>query len=230
MMGTHGREFRYAAWTEIALLVVVASTVGCGGKGENPPVATNSSGPTAVQQAHETAPTADAAANEQPMALPVRPDSSPNEVVAAFLNAMRDGNSGIAAELLTDQARSETTKHHWPVQPPGAPSATYQIGDPTYVDATQQAIQIPCLWSEPDGAGGTVQFQVTWLMRQGSSGWRVAGFATEIIPGKDPYYFNFEDIADLKATQAAAESALSLTAAADAASAEVAERPTRTLR
>ena len=234
IVGTHGRGFAHTAAPLIAVLII-ANAVGCGGSAASPAASSNAPGPSAVEQVpgNSAAPDAAATAPSEPVALPVRPDSTPNEVVMAFLNAMRDGNSAIAAELLTDQARAETTKHHWPVQPPGAPSATYQIGEPiyAYVDASQKVVQIPCLWSEPDGSGGTVQFQVTWLMRPGSNGWRVAGFSTEIIPGKEPYYFNFEDIAELKSTQAAAEAALSLTAtAAESASAELAERPTQPSR
>jgi hypothetical protein len=46
-----------------------------------------------------------------------------------------------------------------------------------------------------------------------------------VIPGKAPYYFNFEDIANLKATQAAAEAEMAAALAAETPSAEVAERP-----
>jgi hypothetical protein len=140
--------------------------------------------------------------------LSVTAESSPSEVVLAFLNAMRDGNSTIASALLTDLAQAETTKHQWPVQPPGAPSATYQLGQPTFVDAAQTGVHVPCIWTEPDGAGGTIHFEVVWALRKLDLGWRVAGFATEIVPNKPPYFFNFEDIANLKQTQALAEAAL----------------------
>jgi hypothetical protein len=76
------------------------------------------------------------------------------------------------------------------------------------VDAAQSAVHVPCLWTEPDGVGGTIEFEVVWALRRLQEGWRVAGFATEIVPGKPHFYFNFEDIANLKETQIAAEAAL----------------------
>jgi hypothetical protein len=185
-------------WCGLAILV--SAWAGCGG----------SSSTTTANSGSGHAPDPSAAAQEAPSAvpLPVNAESQPHEVVLAFLNGMRDGNSGVTGALLTRQAHEETLKHNWPVQPPGAPSATYQLGDASFLDPQQSAVQIPCVWSEPDAAGGNVQFQVVWVLRKQQDGWRVAGFATEIVPGKPPYYFNFEDIAQLKATQQEAENAL----------------------
>jgi hypothetical protein len=149
--------------------------------------------------------------------LPVQANSSPQEVVLAFLNGMRDGNSGVTAGLLTDQAQDETVKHNWPVQPPGAPSATYRLGDAAYVDQAQSGVQVPCVWSEPDGTGGKIEFAVSWMLRRQADGWRIAGFASEVVPGRPAYYFNFEDIANLKAAQADAEAVLTEMAKASSA-------------
>ena len=174
---------------------------GCGG--EKSPIATDTAPvPTTSQQVVAAPSTLVQPSGEStPIALSVNPDSTPSEVVLAFLNAMRDGNSSVASELLSDLARAETAKHQWPVQPPGAPSATYQLGQPTFVDQNQTGVHVPCLWTEPDGAAGTIQFEVVWALRRLEQGWRVAGFATEIVPGKAPFFFNFEDISNLKETQ-----------------------------
>jgi hypothetical protein len=58
-----------------------------------------------------------------------------------------------------------------------------------------------------------------------SQGWRVAGFATELVPGRPAYFFNFENITHLKATQAEAEAAMA--AMAGTAQEEVAEENTQ---
>ncbi len=206
--------------------VIAGFVLGCGG--EKPPVATSAAPASSAAPQVAVSETTSADPSGQPslpVALPVNADSQPSDVVLAFLNAMRDGNSAIASELLSDQARAETTKHQWPVQPPGAPSATYQLGQASYVDANQSGVHIPCLWTEPDGAGGTIQFEVIWALRRLDAGWRVAGFATEVVPGRPPYFFNFEDIANLRETQAAAEAALTEAAAVESSVPNVAERP-----
>jgi len=150
----------------------------------------------------------------------------------AFLNGMRDGNSGVTGALLTGKAQEETVKHNWPVQPPGAPTATYQLGDPAYLDQQRTGVQVPCIWSEPDGQGNKIQFEVVWLLRRETEGWRVAGFASEIIPGRPAYYFNFEDIANLKAAQADAEAKMAEMQQAQSGDPAVAEKPSaeKTLR
>lgn len=212
----------------LGLAALASVLTGCGGSpAASPPVAANTApaSPSSPESAPAEAITETPAA---PVVLPVHAASSPEEVVLAFLNAMRDGNSGIAGGLLTDQAQAETTKHQWSVQPPGAPSATYQLGTPAYADATQSVVHVPCLWSETDEAGGSTKFEVTWALRKLDAGWRVAGFATEVVPGQPPYFFNFEDIANLKETEAAAEAAM--TAAmqqAEGAAATIATEPAR---
>ena len=210
----------------IALAVSMTTLVlGCGG--DQSPLAVDPAAPkqSPTQNAALPATLVQPSGQSTPVSLAVNVESTPSEVVLAFLNAMRDGNSAVASELLTDMAQAETTKHQWPVQPPGAPSATYQLGQPTFVDPQQTGVHVPCLWTEPDGAGGTIKFEVVWALRRLEPGWRVAGFATEIVPGKPPFFFNFEDIGNLKETQAMAEAALAEATAAEAAAQTVAEQP-----
>ena len=208
----------------IAAAVITWGLVGCGGGTPTP------SAQAPVDSSPGTTSTSQVAASEQatqaaaPVVLPVDVNSSPQEVVLAFLNGMRDGNSGTTAALLTRTAQEETVKHNWPVQPPGAPSATYQLGQAQYADASQTVVQVPCIWTEPDGESGTVKFEVVWNLRREEPGWRVAGFATEVVPGRPLFYFNFEDIAGLRASQAEAEAAL--TEALGNQPTGVAERPT----
>ena len=209
------------------LMIAAVCTVfvmGCGG--DKPQLATETTPTKATAQGPTTPATiAEPTGESTPAALTLSPDTPASEVVLAFLNAMRDGNSAVASELLTDMARAETAKHQWPVEPPGAPSATYQLGQPSFVDQSQTGVHIPCIWAEPDGAGGTIQFEVVWALRRLDAGWRVAGFAAEIVPGKAPYFFNFEDIANLKETRAMAEAALAEASGAQQNSPAVAERP-----
>lgn len=145
---------------------------------------------------------------ETPVALPVNPNSSPQEVVLAFLNGMRDGNGAVTAGLLTKKALEETVKHDRPVQPLGTPSASYHLGDAQYVDQTRTTAQVPCIWTEADGTDDVIKFEVIWALRRQEDGWRVAGFATEVVPGRPLFFFNFEDIPSLREVEAAADAAM----------------------
>ena len=147
------------------LLIVIgllASTLaGCDGKPTSP----------TAQVAAASSPNPASQAQPAVVVLPVDVNSSPQDVVLAFLNGMRDGNSGVTGALLTRGAQEETVKHNWPVQPPGAPSATYQLGHAQFADPSQTIVQVPCVWSEPDGESGMVKFEVVWSLRREEQGW-----------------------------------------------------------
>lgn len=126
--------------------------------------------------------------------LPVVETSQPDTVVLAFLDAMRDGNKEVAEALLTSIAQRETQAHELTVQPPGAPSARYEIGEVKHV---QGGVHVNSNWSEYDESGEQVFYDIVWVLRQEPVGWRVAGMATAVIPDKPPIYLNFENVPDL---------------------------------
>jgi hypothetical protein len=85
--------------------------------------------------------------------LPVTADSKPDVVVREFLNALKSGNDGVTAGLLTPLARTETAKHNLAVQPPGTPTALYQI-TAAEIDMQDPTLsQVACLWTETDDQG-----------------------------------------------------------------------------
>jgi hypothetical protein len=126
--------------------------------------------------------------------LPVADTSKPDAVVAAFLNALRDGNDEVAEALLTTIARRETQEHELAVQPPGSPSARYEIGEVKHV---QGGVHVNSSWSESNESGEQSTYEIVWVLRQEPIGWRVAGMATAVNPTKPPIYLNFEDVPDL---------------------------------
>lgn len=157
--------------------------------------------------------------------LPVADTSKPELVVAAFLDALRDGNDEVAEALLTTIARRETQEHNLPVQAPGSPSARYEIGEVKHV---QGGVHINSVWREDDPSGEPTVFEIVWVLRQEPIGWRVAGMATAVNPAKPPIYLNFENVPDLlqKWRQADAE----LAADAEQAEALQAAQPATTLQ
>jgi hypothetical protein len=157
--------------------------------------------------------------------LPVADTSKPNAVVAAFLDALRDGNDEVAKALLTTIARRETQEHELTVQPPGSPSARYEIGEVKHVKG---GVHVNSSWSESDESGEQSTYEIVWVLRQEDIGWRVAGMATAVNPAKPPVYLNFEDVPDLleKWQQADAE----LAALAEQDQSLQAAQPTTTLQ
>ena len=120
--------------------------------------------------------------------------SKPEAVVAAFLDALRDGDNEAAEALLTTIARRETQEHELIVQPPGSPSAQYEIGE---VKQVQGGVHVNSNWIENEPSGEQFVYEIVWVLRQEPIGWRVAGMATAVNPAKPAVYLNFEDVPDL---------------------------------
>jgi len=180
----------------VGVAAVAVAVAGCG----------QGTDATHAAKAEPAAASPEAPAVESPKAavsLPVAADSAPDAVVAAFLNALREGDEAVAEALLTSIARAETTKHELEVRPPGTPSASYEVGA---VQLVQGGAHVSCVWSEPAEDGGRVAYDLVWVLRQQPDGWRIAGMATELVLGQPPVFLNFEDLADMfqKAEQAEA--------------------------
>jgi hypothetical protein len=193
----------------LAPAIVLFSIAGCGkspvAENETTPAATN---PAVAHESHGEAKTpADSDSFlEQPIVnapaaeLPVTINSSPEEVVTEFLNAMKTGNDGVAAGLLTATAREETAKHSLAVQPPGSPTAKYEISAGQLSEEDPNVAQVGCLWTEKDAEGADHTEEVVWILRKVSEeGWRVFGMATQMPTRKAPVFFDFENPAEMTA-------------------------------
>lgn len=193
-----------AHWLAPALLLALA--VGCGKTTVTETDTTRTATDPAV--AHESAGDAKTPAdtdsyvpepvvNKPAAVLPVDADSTPETVVTEFLNAMKTGNEGVAAGLLTATAREETARHSLAVQPPGSPTAEYEISAGELAEEDPNVAQVGCLWTEKDASGAGHSEQVVWVLRKEEEGWRVFGMATQMPTRPDPVFFNFEDPAEM---------------------------------
>ena len=171
-------------------------TVGCGAPAgsASPQAAVNED--KASRNAAPNAPKAHDHASHQ-HATTVSLDLAPQDVVGKFLDALRSGDESMAAELLTTKARTETAKHDLAVQPPGTPQASYRVGQVEYVTESRDGAHVTSTWTEPTGEGQTESYQIVWVLRHQPHGWRIAGMATEVVPGQAPLFLNFEDPADM---------------------------------
>lgn len=128
--------------------------------------------------------------------LPVSSEDGPDEVVRAFLDAARGGDDSTATQLLTDKAREETGRAGLALDPPGTPTMKYEIGKIEYHEQDPHAAYVNSLWLESQGPADD-RFEVVWVLRRQSEGWRIAGMAAQMEAGQPPIFLNFEDTNDV---------------------------------
>jgi hypothetical protein len=168
-------------------------------------------------------------ANEQAAQQPAAPvftepkqvptEATPDQVVSVFLDSMKVGDAPTIEALLTTKAREETRRHQMPVEPMAAPNAQFQVGAPAYLPMNPDGAHVQAQWVETDGTNNYTH-SVIWVLRRETAGWRIAGFAIELIAGQGPQFLNFEDPADMmnkyKEAVAASEAAAQQPAAQQA--------------
>lgn len=151
-------------------------------------------------------------AGSQPPATIAAPQTTfpttPDAVVANFLTALRDGDDSMAESLLTKKALDETSKRQLQVQPPGTPSARFQIGKVSYVTANKRGAHVTSVWSEQGTTGSELSYEIVWALRQQQDGWKIAGMATQVTQNGPPVFLNFEDPDDMLDKWREAERAL----------------------
>lgn len=131
---------------------------------------------------------------------------TPDDVVATFLAAMRDGDEQTISALLSNKAREATGQHEeLAIQPPGSPTATYRVGNVELVGDDKSGAHVVSIWSERDFDGSAIEYEVIWVLRQEVAGWRVAGMATMIEENQPPLFLNFEDPEEMLALLSAAQ-------------------------
>lgn len=121
-------------------------------------------------------------------------EASPQQIVQSFLSALQLGNDAEISNLLTTKAKQETEKHELVVRSPGSPQATFEVGG---VEMVSGGAYVTSLWKEPGADGLTHQFDIIWILRPQTDGWRIAGMATRVAANEPPTYLNFEEPAEM---------------------------------
>ena len=173
------------------LLLSILLAIGCGQSSSSPqakdaPPGTNA--PPAVADSNLPS------AGVQPAAIPA--NSPPDQVVASFLKALKEGDDAQAESLMTSRARQETAKRNLAVQPPGSPTAKFNIGAVNLLPDKKGA-HVHSVWTETDPQGASVSYEIVWALRAQPEGWRVAGMATQVTEQGPQVYLNFEDPDDM---------------------------------
>jgi hypothetical protein len=168
-----GRLFRpFAGCFALALTIAC----GCAQKAEN------ESAPSAQRKA---SPSND---GYESVALP--PDASPADVVHALLKSLKDGDQKQTAALLTERALEETSRNKFSLSNVAAPSLSCSIKKAEYPDS--QTAHVDSVWTDGEGEDAET-FEIVWVLRKTTAGWRISGMGTPIFPTEPLVWFNFED-------------------------------------
>ena len=116
---------------------------------------------------------------------------APAKAVEVFLQSLRSGDQETAAQLLTEKARTETAKLQLVVEPPGSPSAKYDVGEVEYQKDPNEA-HVLSNWTEVTEAGEEA-YQVVWITKKADNIWRVAGMATREVGSSQGILVDFEN-------------------------------------
>jgi hypothetical protein len=201
-------------WRWASLLAFASLAVGCGKSNPTVADATNRDGnghtlaatsaPTSsTVQGHssvqttgsETSPSAQTPAPISAQEA-LRPEASPEMVVSAFLDATRRGDDVLASQLLSTKALEETSRHGLAVKPPGTPQMTYTIEKVEYPPNVNGGAYVHSIWTER-GTEGEESFDIVWVLRKQTEGWRIIGMAAQFSDEEQPYFLNFEQPDDL---------------------------------
>jgi hypothetical protein len=130
-----------------------------------------------------------------------RPDQfdtdTPRTAAAAFLDAIRFGDEGIARSLLTSAAQLAVQQQQRSIGFPGSPAAVHYVGQVEFPDADDVA-HVWCTWC--DQSTGTQQpARMVLIERKELPGWRIAGLVFLDANGDFGDVVNFEQRARIAA-------------------------------
>jgi beta-lactamase regulating signal transducer with metallopeptidase domain len=119
----------------------------------------------------------------------------PAEVVAAFLEAVKTGNDKAAAKMLSTAARQKSAAFNRGLTPPASDTAKFAVGKVEYTG--QDGARVAATWTDLDADKRPKTYEIVWVLRRESDGWRITGVATQFFPDSAPMTLNFEDPADI---------------------------------
>ncbi len=118
-------------------------------------------------------------------------EEPPEEVVRKLLEAARDGDNAKAASLFTPAARATIKELGWQVAPVKSSTATFAVGDVTHIEDGRA--RVTTSWTD---YGTTTQ--MSWILRSGKEGWRIAGMETRVRDGVPPVLLDIENLEEAR--------------------------------
>jgi len=132
----------------------------------------------------------------QPAVVQANPAAAPDQVVKAFLVALSQEDVKTAEKLLTSTAAAETRKGGLKLKKPGSPSATFRFGKVSMTTADEA--QVISMWSDKTVTGEKDSFEIIWVLKNKTDGWRVQGMATRVAMNQKPIFLDFEKPAEME--------------------------------
>lgn len=129
----------------------------------------------------------------------------PEQVTAAFLEAVRTGDDARVSGFLTPLARERTAAMEMVVAPPGSETAKYQVRG---VHAQGHDARVQTEWTDLDTDGLMHTDEIVWLLRHESEGWRIWGMTSRVFEDQEPINLNFENPQEMLERQQRAEEEL----------------------
>jgi hypothetical protein len=162
------------------VVLTFCACVGCGSNDSTTPADGN---------ATAAAPSTDASAELH---------ATPDETIRQFLTALKSGDQDRATSMLTVVAQQEMAKSQAIIQPPGSPTATFEVTQTEILGDQQDGAHVLSTWSDTQEDGNETTHEIVWILRHAPRGWAVAGFATRVFADQPPLVLNFEDPLDLQ--------------------------------
>jgi len=125
---------------------------------------------------------------------------SPSDVVAEFLDAVRQGDSESASTKLTPLALKRIKENNMDFAPPASETAQFRVGKVEMFE--QDKAFVESVWIERDADGKSYEEIMTWGLRLTDAGWRISGMAAHMGPDQPPILVDFENPGQLMGTQA----------------------------
>ena len=92
--------------------------------------------------------------------------------------------------MFTPTARQKVAELEIQVAPQGSDTASFSVGEVEYL--AKDGARVAATWTDSDETGKRRTERMTWMVRLGPEGWRVAGMATIVFPGEPPLLLDFE--------------------------------------
>ncbi len=118
-------------------------------------------------------------------------DASISQVAQTFLEAVRSGNSTVAASQLTPLAQQRMRQADMDFKLLANDTANYQIGRVEKIEANEAIVET--VWSEPNANGQPQQEQWTLALQNFEGQWRILGIVAETGPNQPPVIMDFEN-------------------------------------
>lgn len=128
----------------------------------------------------------------QPKTLPEN-DATAKEVCQRFLGLLAQGERSLAEQLLTKKALKTTVDAGLELEAMGGEGSSVEVDDAIYATSRAKVAQVSCTVTEKDGEAQTL----SWMMRRGASGWRIAGLIVD--PGESQEFLSLENRSDVAA-------------------------------